>query len=610
MLSTILKTSIQRNSQRILLNNTTRTISSSNVNKDNSQPEAKKNIVGIEKETLQLLQNSVRNERVKPNDIGQRFQKMHRAGDIYHPQDLNDSLYQEQLRQRRGRPNPPSEDPFDVLGLDPLHEYKNYRLLSHFVSDMGKILPREKTGLTAKNQRKLAKAVKRARAMGIMSSTNNGTKFSHFYDKHMTDTSNPTERTSLLNDNKKEEKWSDLIPHIPVIVASCVMSIVVGLNDGTIGFMIPIFKDYYQVSYQVLSLLFLCNSAGYIIFAPLNGYFVHRFGQKNTLILAGFAVLLAYLIIMNGFDFKITCLTTILQGGGIAILDAGMNVCTAHLPFATFLLNIVHAVFGLGAMIAPSIGILILKYDISWRYLYVCICCFSLINILVISFTIKNEDEPTKHEDEEIEEEESSSSSTSSNSRNKDNINQDIHPILNKVTLLCAFYILIYVGLEVTLGGWGNAYLREAKHGSDIASSQVLSYYWAALATGRIALGYLSGRYGEKLVINICTLLCVFCVLGIWLIDNFISVSIVFVCIGFSLGPMFPTTISLASKVLPKKMHPTSIGFIAGVGASGAASLPFISGLIAGHYGMAVLPILCFGMALIMEIAWVMIPNQ
>ncbi|CAO3596187.1 unnamed protein product [Absidia cylindrospora] len=96
---------------------------------------------------------------------------MHHAGDIYHPQDLNDARYQDQLRRRRGRPSTATEDPFDVLGLDPLHEYKNYRLLSHFVSDMGKILPREKTGLTAKNQRKLAKAVKRARAMGIMSST-------------------------------------------------------------------------------------------------------------------------------------------------------------------------------------------------------------------------------------------------------------------------------------------------------------------------------------------------------------------------------------------------------------------------------------------------------
>jgi small subunit ribosomal protein S18 len=40
----------------------------------------------------------------------------------------------------------PTEDPFDLLGLDPLKEYKNFTLLSHFVSDMGKILPREQTG--------------------------------------------------------------------------------------------------------------------------------------------------------------------------------------------------------------------------------------------------------------------------------------------------------------------------------------------------------------------------------------------------------------------------------------------------------------------------------
>ncbi|KAG1112114.1 hypothetical protein G6F42_014833 [Rhizopus arrhizus] len=80
-------------------------------------------------------------------------------------------LKQESLRQRRGKPTPPAEDPFEVLGLDPLHEYKNFRLLTHFVSDMGKILPREQTGVSAKNQRKLAKAIKRARAMGLMSST-------------------------------------------------------------------------------------------------------------------------------------------------------------------------------------------------------------------------------------------------------------------------------------------------------------------------------------------------------------------------------------------------------------------------------------------------------
>lgn len=75
------------------------------------------------------------------------------------------------MHARRFKRNTPTEDPFDVLGLDPLKEYKNYRLLTHFVSDMGKILPREQTGVSAKNQRKLAKAIKRARAMGKCTTT-------------------------------------------------------------------------------------------------------------------------------------------------------------------------------------------------------------------------------------------------------------------------------------------------------------------------------------------------------------------------------------------------------------------------------------------------------
>ncbi|KAF1805496.1 ribosomal protein S18 [Mucor lusitanicus] len=126
----------------------------------------------IERATLELLNDTVQKDKARPiSEAAQRYQKVHHEGDIYHPEDLNDTRYRESLRQRRGKPTPPAEDPFEVLGLDPLHEYKNFRLLTHFVSDMGKILPREQTGVSAKNQRKLAKAIKRARAMGLMSST-------------------------------------------------------------------------------------------------------------------------------------------------------------------------------------------------------------------------------------------------------------------------------------------------------------------------------------------------------------------------------------------------------------------------------------------------------
>ncbi len=50
---------------------------------------------------------------------------------------------------------------------DPI-DYKDIELLKKFVTERGKILPRRITGLTAKQQRELTIAVKRARIMGLL----------------------------------------------------------------------------------------------------------------------------------------------------------------------------------------------------------------------------------------------------------------------------------------------------------------------------------------------------------------------------------------------------------------------------------------------------------
>ncbi|KAI8324842.1 ribosomal protein S18 [Martensiomyces pterosporus] len=88
------------------------------------------------------------------------------AKSAYHPRDLNENTAQRQLKQRA--PSQAKMDPFVALDIDPTKEYKNSYLLSNFVTDMGKIRPRYKTGLSAKSQRKVAKAIKRARAFGLM----------------------------------------------------------------------------------------------------------------------------------------------------------------------------------------------------------------------------------------------------------------------------------------------------------------------------------------------------------------------------------------------------------------------------------------------------------
>ena len=53
------------------------------------------------------------------------------------------------------------------IGLNQKIGYKDIDLLTSFVTDQGKILPRRATGVTVQQQRKLSKAIKRARVLSL-----------------------------------------------------------------------------------------------------------------------------------------------------------------------------------------------------------------------------------------------------------------------------------------------------------------------------------------------------------------------------------------------------------------------------------------------------------
>ena len=47
-------------------------------------------------------------------------------------------------------------------------DFKNTELLSRFISGLGKIRARKRTGVCSKHQRQLAKAIKQARHFGLL----------------------------------------------------------------------------------------------------------------------------------------------------------------------------------------------------------------------------------------------------------------------------------------------------------------------------------------------------------------------------------------------------------------------------------------------------------
>ena len=61
--------------------------------------------------------------------------------------------------------------PFSQLN-SPEIDYKDIKLLPRYVSEKGKIIPSRITGVSRKKQKELARAIKRARFLSLMSYTN------------------------------------------------------------------------------------------------------------------------------------------------------------------------------------------------------------------------------------------------------------------------------------------------------------------------------------------------------------------------------------------------------------------------------------------------------
>ena len=58
-------------------------------------------------------------------------------------------------------------DPFSGEGA-PEIDYKDVKLLQRYISEKGKIVPSRITAVNVKNQRKLARAIKRARMLALL----------------------------------------------------------------------------------------------------------------------------------------------------------------------------------------------------------------------------------------------------------------------------------------------------------------------------------------------------------------------------------------------------------------------------------------------------------
>jgi small subunit ribosomal protein S18 len=99
------------------------------------------------------------------------------------PNDLSykGALLKAKIHKKQGGVAPGPEitrhrDTFHQFDLDPRHFTNNPAVLSHFLTEMGKIKSRDQTGLTLKSQRLIGRTIRRSKMMGIIPTLSKGYK--------------------------------------------------------------------------------------------------------------------------------------------------------------------------------------------------------------------------------------------------------------------------------------------------------------------------------------------------------------------------------------------------------------------------------------------------
>lgn len=323
---------------------------------------------------------------------------------------------------------------------------------------------------------------------------------------------------------------------------------------------------HYSISYVVVSLVFLSPMVGYILAASVNNPTHEKFGRRGVAVLGPASHIVAYTIISLHPPYPVLVIAFIFAGFGNGVIDAAWNAWIGNMANANELLGFLHGFYGLGATLAPLIATtMITKAGLGWYHFYQYIMIPGAVVELVTSLAaFWREDKETFQ---------------ANNPKPEHRKTGLMREALGKrITWVCAMFLLLYVGIEVALGGWIVTFMIRVREGGDFESGMTSTGFWLGITVGRVVLGFVTPRLGENLAITLYLAASMGMELLFWLVPSFIVSAIAVSILGFFLGPLFPSVVVAATKILPAHLHVGAIGFTAAFGGSGACILPFAVG--------------------------------
>ncbi|RYP63683.1 hypothetical protein DL771_009171 [Monosporascus sp. 5C6A] len=167
------------------------------------------------------------------------------------------------------------------------------------------------------------------------------------------------------------QRWNESVTVLFRVLSTFWSFFLMGANDAAYGAILPSLGSYYDLTFMVVSMVFLSPFAGYITSAVSTDYLHQTIGQRGIAVLGSSCHIIAYVIISSHPPYLVLILAFVLAGFGNGIADSAWNAWIGSLANASELLGFMHACYGVGGVVSPSLVALITnKADLEWFWFY------------------------------------------------------------------------------------------------------------------------------------------------------------------------------------------------------------------------------------------------
>ena len=343
----------------------------------------------------------------------------------------------------------------------------------------------------------------------------------------------------------------------------CYAFFVSGLMNTLVGTLLPFMKAEYEMSYLLSGAVISALQIGNFSALMIAGFLPYLIGRKKSTITLATGIVIGFILMTLSGNPVVLLVAFAAIGVGRGVYGNISNVVMSEIAEnKAASLNVLHAVFAVGALIAPFmtvITVVVLKMD--WRACAWALVAFELVALILLG------------------------RSSLSNTPGEQSKGGKREFLKNGDFWLNTAILFFYLCCEGAITGWLVTYFTELGHIPPALAQMTSSALWVFILVGRLLCASLSTKMDRTILLLILgSLQLLFFIMMI----SVHSIALIFLSIcglGLSMSGIYPTVLSTVDPAITEST--SGMGAIIAIATVGGITMPAVVGSVAQKGGMA-----------------------